>query len=232
MLKYRDLRPHKAVWYGFYFPEMIIKRSWQTLKSVILVHLAHFDLLLQSVRMRKERTWLTNLKANDVQVRSCITLLFSFTFSYASLNVFQVNVEFTRITTKPLVSTFMSLLDLYTDPLLKAFRKKGGTPGQKIKGIMAAMDKVDSTMKSLKWWNQYKRLLNPNLVFWKTCQRSLKIFFLFISNIWNDKGAIPGLKGQITYAVPGLNGLNGVFWALYPVPQAFTFSLIKLITIP
>lgn len=63
---------------------------------------------------------------------------------------FQVNAEFTRITTKLLMSTFMSRLDLYTDPLLKAFRKKGGRAGQKIKGIMAAMDKVCSSMKSFR----------------------------------------------------------------------------------
>lgn len=60
----------------------------------------------------------------------------------------QVNAEFTRITTKPLVSTFLFQLDHYTDPLLKAFRKKGGTAGLKITGIMAAMDKVGSCMKS------------------------------------------------------------------------------------
>ncbi|KAI3353881.1 hypothetical protein L3Q82_005096 [Scortum barcoo] len=53
----------------------------------------------------------------------------------------KVNAEFTRITTKPLVSTFMFQLDHYTDPLLKAFRKKGGTAGLKITGIKAAMGK-------------------------------------------------------------------------------------------
>ncbi|KAI3354608.1 hypothetical protein L3Q82_019113 [Scortum barcoo] len=66
----------------------------------------------------------------------------NFKFSYASLIVLQVNAEFTRITTKPLVSTFMFQLDHYTDPLLKAFRKKGGTAGLKITGIKAAMGKL------------------------------------------------------------------------------------------
>ncbi|KAM9699289.1 uncharacterized protein ACNS7B_003505 [Menidia menidia] len=59
----------------------------------------------------------------------------------------EVNAEFTRITTKPLVSTFMFQLDHYTDPLLKTFRKKGGTAGLKITGILAAMGKNPSVEK-------------------------------------------------------------------------------------
>ncbi|CAG6018647.1 unnamed protein product, partial [Menidia menidia] len=58
-----------------------------------------------------------------------------------NLHYTPVNAEFTRITTKPLVSTFMFQLDHYTDPLLKTFRKKGGTAGLKITGILAAMGK-------------------------------------------------------------------------------------------
>ncbi|KAE8290016.1 hypothetical protein D5F01_LYC11731 [Larimichthys crocea] len=53
----------------------------------------------------------------------------------------EVNAEFTRITTVPLLSKFMSQLDGYSDRLLKVFRKKGGEAGRKIRLITAVMDK-------------------------------------------------------------------------------------------
>lgn len=56
--------------------------------------------------------------------------------------MFQVNAEFTRITTVPLLSTFMSQLDRYTSQLMRVFKKKGGTAGRSISLIMAALDKV------------------------------------------------------------------------------------------
>lgn len=46
-------------------------------------------------------------------------------------------MEFMRITTVPLTSKFIGQLDKYTDDLLKVFRHKGGTAGQKIRRIMA-----------------------------------------------------------------------------------------------
>nr|XP_043908836.1 sterile alpha motif domain-containing protein 3-like [Solea senegalensis]XP_043908843.1 sterile alpha motif domain-containing protein 3-like [Solea senegalensis]XP_043908850.1 sterile alpha motif domain-containing protein 3-like [Solea senegalensis]XP_043908860.1 sterile alpha motif domain-containing protein 3-like [Solea senegalensis] len=59
----------------------------------------------------------------------------------------EVDAEFARITTVPLRSTFMFQLDRHTDNLLKVFRKKGGAAGQKIKVILAAMDKDPSIEK-------------------------------------------------------------------------------------
>lgn len=56
--------------------------------------------------------------------------------------VFQVNAEFSRITTVPLLSTFLSQLDYYTDKLMGVFRKKGGKAGRNISLIVAAMDKL------------------------------------------------------------------------------------------
>lgn len=58
------------------------------------------------------------------------------------LNLLQVNAEFTRITTVPLLSTFMSQLDHYSSQLMKVFKKKGGAAGRRIRFIMVAMDQV------------------------------------------------------------------------------------------
>ena len=62
--------------------------------------------------------------------------------------VSQVNAEFTRITTVPLLSTFLSQLDYYTDKLMEVFRKKGGKVGRSISLIMAAIDKVSGRVGS------------------------------------------------------------------------------------
>ncbi|GAA6233128.1 uncharacterized protein LOC108886116 isoform X1 [Lates japonicus] len=42
----------------------------------------------------------------------------------------QVNAEFTRITTVPLLSTSMAQLDHYSDQLMRVFKKGGGGAGQ------------------------------------------------------------------------------------------------------
>lgn len=52
----------------------------------------------------------------------------------------QINAEFTRITTVPLLSTFMSKLDQYSNKLMKVFKKKGGAAGRRITEIMVAID--------------------------------------------------------------------------------------------
>ncbi len=49
-----------------------------------------------------------------------------------------------RITTVPLTSKFIGQLDKYTDDLLKVFRHKGGTAGQKICRIMALTAEVSA----------------------------------------------------------------------------------------
>ena len=56
--------------------------------------------------------------------------------------MFQVNAEFTRITTIPLLSTFMAQLDRYSSQLMKVFKKKGGAAARRISQIMGAMDQV------------------------------------------------------------------------------------------
>ncbi|XP_056295665.1 uncharacterized protein LOC130209821 isoform X3 [Pseudoliparis swirei] len=56
----------------------------------------------------------------------------------------QLNAEFTRITTIPLLSTFMAQLDHYSSQLMKVFKKKGGAAGRSISQIMAAMDQNPS----------------------------------------------------------------------------------------
>ncbi|KAJ4946158.1 hypothetical protein JOQ06_023828, partial [Pogonophryne albipinna] len=53
-----------------------------------------------------------------------------------------VNAEFTRITTVPLLPTFMSQLDRHSTQLMKVFKKKVGTAGRNLGLIMAAMDKL------------------------------------------------------------------------------------------
>uniref|UniRef100_A0A8P4GKA6 Sterile alpha motif domain-containing protein 3 n=2 Tax=Dicentrarchus labrax TaxID=13489 RepID=A0A8P4GKA6_DICLA len=55
----------------------------------------------------------------------------------ALFEVGEVNLEFMRITTVPLISKFIGQLDRYTDDLIKVFRAKGGSAGQKIRAIMA-----------------------------------------------------------------------------------------------
>ncbi|KAK5930693.1 hypothetical protein CgunFtcFv8_026911 [Champsocephalus gunnari] len=59
----------------------------------------------------------------------------------------EVNAEFTRITTVPLLPTFMSQLDRHSSQLMKVFKKKGGTAGRNLGLIMAAMDK-DPTVET------------------------------------------------------------------------------------
>ncbi|KAJ8014326.1 hypothetical protein DPEC_G00039080 [Dallia pectoralis] len=45
----------------------------------------------------------------------------------------KINAEFKRITTVPLQSKFLSQLDLYSDNLVKLFKKKGGQQGERLK---------------------------------------------------------------------------------------------------
>ncbi|XP_026158974.1 uncharacterized protein LOC113128125 [Mastacembelus armatus] len=56
----------------------------------------------------------------------------------------EVNAEFTRITTVPLLSTFISRLDHYSSQLIRVFKKKGGTAGRHITLNMATMDRNPS----------------------------------------------------------------------------------------
>ena len=59
-------------------------------------------------------------------------------------NIFKVNAEFLRITTKPLQSKFMYQLDHFSDKLLKIFSSKGGVKGKKIKEALAITDLVST----------------------------------------------------------------------------------------
>ncbi|XP_024116549.1 uncharacterized protein LOC112138208 [Oryzias melastigma] len=56
----------------------------------------------------------------------------------------EIIAEFTRITTVPLLSTFISKLDFYSNHLLRVFKKKGGAAKVNINFIMAAMDENSS----------------------------------------------------------------------------------------
>lgn len=47
-----------------------------------------------------------------------------------------------RITTKPLISSFMAELDKHTPKLLALMRAKGGVQGKKIKEVMKVLDEV------------------------------------------------------------------------------------------
>lgn len=58
------------------------------------------------------------------------------------LNVFQIDNEFKRISTVPLLSTFFAALDQYSPRLMELFRRKGGADGRKIKNIMVDISKV------------------------------------------------------------------------------------------
>ncbi|XP_053273381.1 uncharacterized protein LOC128431172 isoform X2 [Pleuronectes platessa] len=51
--------------------------------------------------------------------------------------VAEVEAEFVRITTAPLVSKFLAQLDQHTAQLIKVFEKKGGSAGMKIRKMLA-----------------------------------------------------------------------------------------------
>ncbi len=54
----------------------------------------------------------------------------------------QIAAEFSRITTVPLIPTFMSKLDGYTSKLASIYRKKWEVAGRKIWKPMATIDEV------------------------------------------------------------------------------------------
>ncbi|CAM4276629.1 unnamed protein product [Leuciscus chuanchicus] len=56
----------------------------------------------------------------------------------------EIAAEFTRITTVPLIQTFMSKLDGYTSKLASIYRRKGGTAGRQIWKLMATIDENDT----------------------------------------------------------------------------------------
>ncbi|XP_013856402.1 uncharacterized protein LOC106512290 [Austrofundulus limnaeus] len=56
----------------------------------------------------------------------------------------EVEAEFARITTVSLRSKFMQQLDHHSIKLMRAFQRKGGDAGRKIKIIMADLDKDDA----------------------------------------------------------------------------------------
>lgn len=55
---------------------------------------------------------------------------------------FQVEAEFVRITTAPLVSKFLAQLDQHTAQLIKVLTKKGGSAGRKMTTILAPIAQV------------------------------------------------------------------------------------------
>ena len=54
----------------------------------------------------------------------------------------QINLEFMRLTTVPLTSTFLRELDRLTGDLIRVFNTKGGAAGEKIGAMMAKMENV------------------------------------------------------------------------------------------
>ena len=68
------------------------------------------------------------------------------------LTCFQVEAEFVRITTAPLVPRLFAQLDQYTDQLIKVFKKKGGTAVKKIRQILAPATKVRYSVGSKILW--------------------------------------------------------------------------------
>uniref|UniRef100_A0A9J8D2D5 Uncharacterized protein n=1 Tax=Cyprinus carpio carpio TaxID=630221 RepID=A0A9J8D2D5_CYPCA len=66
----------------------------------------------------------------------------------ALFEIGEVNLEFMRITTVPLISKFIGQLDKYTDALMKVFRHKGGCAGQKIRTIMALTAKDTESVEA------------------------------------------------------------------------------------
>ncbi|KAG7492212.1 hypothetical protein MATL_G00012000 [Megalops atlanticus] len=63
------------------------------------------------------------------------------------LTVAEVEAEFVRITTAPLVSKFLAQLDHHTAQLIKVFKKKGGSAGRKIAIILAPITQNETVEK-------------------------------------------------------------------------------------
>ncbi|KAL2101790.1 hypothetical protein ACEWY4_003551 [Coilia grayii] len=57
----------------------------------------------------------------------------------AYFTYFQINEEFRRLTTKPLETKFMSMLDQYTPKLLGLFQSKGRAVGERLKANMSIL---------------------------------------------------------------------------------------------
>ncbi|CAL8236185.1 unnamed protein product [Arctogadus glacialis] len=58
----------------------------------------------------------------------------------ALFDVIEINLEFMRLTTVPLTSTFLRELDRLTGDLIRVFNTKGGAAGEKIGAMMAKME--------------------------------------------------------------------------------------------
>ena len=58
------------------------------------------------------------------------------------VDIFQIDNEFMRISTVPLMSTFFAELDQHSPRMMELFRGKGGAAGKKIRHIMVAISKV------------------------------------------------------------------------------------------
>ena len=59
-----------------------------------------------------------------------------------ALLYFQINKEFHRISTVPLISTFFAALDRYTPRLMEIFQGKGGVQGRKMRHLIVDISKV------------------------------------------------------------------------------------------
>ena len=92
-----------------------------------------------TLKLRQTHSYSTHWSTHsnsDKQVTHCCILFVN--------NIFKVNAEFLRITTKPLQSKFMYQLDHFSDKLLQIFTSKGGVKGKKIKEALAITDSVST----------------------------------------------------------------------------------------
>uniref|UniRef100_A0AAV2MPD5 Reverse transcriptase n=1 Tax=Knipowitschia caucasica TaxID=637954 RepID=A0AAV2MPD5_KNICA len=68
-----------------------------------------------------------------------------------------VNDEFVRITTKPLVSKFLSQLDHFSEKLISIFKPKGGAKGLKIRRLLEQSEE-DGGVPYLNWLKLFSKL--------------------------------------------------------------------------
>ncbi|XP_026006945.1 uncharacterized protein LOC113011612 isoform X6 [Astatotilapia calliptera] len=83
-------------------------------------------------------------RREEAGTRTKLYLFSELPFLSAESSTIQIDKEFLRITTKPLLSTFFAELDQYAPRLMEIFLSKGGTPGKKIRGLMLAISKHDN----------------------------------------------------------------------------------------
>ncbi|XP_027143204.1 uncharacterized protein LOC113747491 [Larimichthys crocea] len=132
--------------------------------------------------------------------------------------VTEVEAEFVRITTCPLVSKFHAQLDQHTSQLIKVFKKKGGSAGTNISRILAPITQNETVEKRREcilralciYLNE-----DPNILFKEyldtdgaAAQREIEQLTLGIYSIKVDGGDVTTLPADVGIVIEGVEVLQ------------------------